>query len=222
MTGVKTKFISENGLIKLLELMTIEINNKLVGKDSDGNIFPMSTDISSLGGENSVWGSVYANSLYGGTSGLEIVGDATIDGTTTIVGTTTIDGNVIIEGVATLNNGASINGNTTIYGDVYANAFYQTSDENLKDFSNDINVDFAKLKEIRKSYFTWKDDEEGTLQIGTSAQDIQKVYPELVSEDNSGHLTVDYARLSLVALSAIDKLDERISKIENALNINIS
>lgn len=209
MTEEKTKFISENGLIKLLELMTIEINNKLVGKDSDGNIFPMASDISSLGGENSVWGSVYANSLYGGASGLEIVGAATIDG------------DVIIEGSTTL-NGVTIDGVTTINGDVYANAFYQTSDENLKDFSNDINVDFAKLKEIRKSYFTWKDDEEGTLQIGTSAQDIQKVYPELVSEDHSGHLTVDYARLSLVALSAIDKLDERISKIENALNININ
>jgi hypothetical protein len=61
---------------------------------------------------------------------------------------------------------------------------------------------------------------DGTLQIGTSAQDIRKVYPELVSEDNNGHLTVDYARLSLVALSAIDKLDERISKIEDALNIS--
>jgi hypothetical protein len=186
MAEEKTKFISKNGLIKLLQLMTTEINNKLVGKDSDGNIIPKVNNSSSLGNGSNVWGKVYTKYLYVGTSGMEIDGDTTID------------------------------------GDIYANAFYQTSDENLKDFSNDINVDFAKLKEIRKSYFTWKDDVEGTIQIGTSAQDIQKVYPELVSEDNNGHLTVDYARLSLVALSAIDKLDERISKIENALNINIS
>lgn len=100
----------------------------------------------------------------------------------------------------------------------YATAFYETSDENLKDFSNDINVDFNKLKEIRKSYFTWKDGDQN-LHIGTSAQDIQKNYPELVSEDKNGNLTVDYAKLSLIALSAIDKLDERLSKIEKMLNI---
>jgi hypothetical protein len=100
----------------------------------------------------------------------------------------------------------------------YANAFYETSDENLKDFSGDVDVNFAKLKEIRKSYFTWKDGD-GKTQIGTSAQDVQKVYPELVSEDNKGNLTVDYAKLSIIALSAIDKLDERLSKIEKTLNI---
>ena len=100
----------------------------------------------------------------------------------------------------------------------YAKAFYETSDENLKDFTDDINVDFNKLKEIRKSYFTWKDGDQN-LHIGTSAQDIQKVYPELVSEDKNGNLTVDYAKLSLIALSAIDKLDERLSKIEKMLNI---
>lgn len=103
-------------------------------------------------------------------------------------------------------------------GFCYANAFFETSDENLKDFSGDIDVDFAKLKEIRKSYFTWKDGD-GKMQIGTSAQDVQKVYPELVSETKDGKLTVDYAKLSIIALSAIDKLDERLSKIEKALNI---
>ena len=102
-------------------------------------------------------------------------------------------------------------------GECYATSFYETSDENLKDFHDDITVDFNKLKEIRKSYFTWKDGDQN-LHIGTSAQDIQKVYPELVSEDNKGNLNVDYAKLSIIALSAIDKLDERLSRIENILN----
>jgi hypothetical protein len=110
------------------------------------------------------------------------------------------------------------NDGVDITGNCYATAFYETSDENLKDFSGNVDVDFAKLKEIRKSYFTWKDGN-GKTQIGTSAQDVQKVYPELVSEDNKGNLTVDYAKLSIIALSAIDKLDERLSKIEKALNI---
>lgn len=112
------------------------------------------------------------------------------------------------------------NDGVNITGDCYATAFYETSDEHLKYFADNIPVDFDKLKEIRKSYFTWKDDKTGKTQIGTSAQDVQKVYPELVSEDNKGNLTVDYAKLSIIALSAIDKLDERLSKIEKALNIS--
>jgi hypothetical protein len=107
----------------------------------------------------------------------------------------------------------------TIIGHCYGTSFFETSDENLKNFSDNIDVDFAKLKEIRKSYFTWKDGNTDKLQIGSSAQDIQKVYPELVSEDKNGNLTVDYAKLSIIALSAIDKLDDRLSRIENMLNI---
>jgi hypothetical protein len=107
-------------------------------------------------------------------------------------------------------------------------AFYQTSDETLKDFYDEIGVDFEELKTIPKKYFSWKDRRKDGIDIGTSAQALQKVYPELVSEGENG-LTVDYARLSVVALKAIDKLhdenemlkemlvkmDERLSKLEN-------
>ena len=123
------------------------------------------------------------------------------------------DGSVYVDGNFYCSDNFEVNTNS----ECYATAFYETSDENLKDFTDDITVDFNKLKEIRKSYFTWKDGDQN-LHIGTSAQDIQKVYPELVSKDNEGNLTVDYAKLSIIALSAIDKLDERLSRIENILN----
>ena len=115
--------------------------------------------------------------------------------------------------ITTTGKGVSISGNC------YATAFYETSDENLKYFGDNISVDFDKLKEIRKSYFTWKDGETGEMQIGTSAQDVQKVYPELVSKNKDGNLTVDYAKLSVVALAAVDKLEERLARIEKMLNI---
>lgn len=105
-------------------------------------------------------------------------------------------------------------------GSVYASSFYETSDERLKNFGEDIDVDFEKLKTIPKKYFTWKDDETTNLQIGTSAQAVQEIYPEIVSEDNKLH--VDYAKLSVVALAAIDKLyaencelKDRLEKLEN-------
>lgn len=90
---------------------------------------------------------------------------------------------------------------------LYATAFYEISDERLKDFHDDIDVDFEVLKTIPKKYFTWKDITKEGMTLGTSAQKVQEVYPELVSEGVHG-LTVDYARLSVVALKAIDKLHE--------------
>lgn len=85
--------------------------------------------------------------------------------------------------------------------------FYETSDAYLKNFLNDITIDFEKLSQLPKMYFTWKSDEKemSDLQIGTSAQELQKIYPELVGEMN-GHLTVAYDKLSIIALKAIDEL----------------
>ena len=80
------------------------------------------------------------------------------------------------------------------------NGFYETSDEKVKDIDKNINIDIDKLCELRKFYFTFKNDENKTPQIGVSAQEVQKLYPELVSENDDGYLSVDYAKLSVIAL----------------------
>ena len=107
----------------------------------------------------------------------------------------------------------------------YGSAFYETSDERLKYFTSDVNVDFDKLKSIPKKYFMWKNREMNPTNIGTSAQKLQAVYPELVSE-SEGYLRVDYAKLSVIALAAVDKLHEeneelkeRLKKIEEKLGL---
>ena len=218
-------------------------NFNLVSKSNDGyvdeSLTPKYTSLS-LGSSSKPWNTVYANTItadgvinissisgrdddgygmiletYNGGILMSSIGDIKMHSGESNIELTTSDGWVIIESSEDFNVTAR---NIEISQDgCYATAFYETSDENLKDFTDDITVDFNKLKEIRKSYFTWKDGDQN-LHIGTSAQDIQKVYPELVSEDNKGNLTVDYAKLSIIALSAIDKLDERLSRIENILN----
>ena len=104
--------------------------------------------------------------------------------------------------------------------------FYETSDANLKTFENDVDVDFDILSQIPKKYFTWKNDENKKRQIGTSAQMLLPYYPELVSTTDDGNLTVDYSKLSIIALAAIDKLrkenlelKERLKRIEEKLGL---
>ena len=103
-------------------------------------------------------------------------------------------------------------------GYVTATEFYKSSDERLKNFSNDISIDFDALRNIPKKYFTWKSDELNKPHIGTSAQELMKVYPELVNRDENDMLSVDYSTLSIIALKAIDILVDRIEKLENELD----
>lgn len=110
--------------------------------------------------------------------------------------------------------GTSTSSYTTIQGGKNAAV---TSDERLKDFGDNIEVDFNELKQIPKKYFTWKNDEIKSSNIGTSAQSIEKLYPELVITDDNGYKSLDYSTLSIVALAAIDKLNERIEYLENKL-----
>lgn len=100
-------------------------------------------------------------------------------------------------------------------GNITATGFYQSSDESLKDFKDDIVVDFEKLKTIPKKYFTWKNNAE--LNIGTGAQSLGNIYPELVTEVD-GKLRVDYSKLSVIALAAIDKLYEENLELKSRMD----
>jgi hypothetical protein len=95
------------------------------------------------------------------------------------------------------------------------NGFFQTSDERLKNFGDNIKVDFDALSKLRKAYFTWNDNPD-TTHIGVSAQEVRELYPEVVTETD-GQLSVDYAKLSVVALAAVDELHKKNVELEARL-----
>ena len=101
-------------------------------------------------------------------------------------------------------------------GAVHAqNGFYQDSDERLKTFGDNVSVDFEKLAKLPKKYFMWRNDEYWVgQQIGTSAQELLKLYPELVTLNDNGYYSVNYAGLSIIALAAIDKLHQEIEELK--------
>lgn len=97
-----------------------------------------------------------------------------------------------------------------------ANGFFESSDERLKTFKNNIEIDFDRLAKCRKSYFEFNNNP-GHNHIGVSAQEINEIFPEVVSQTSDELLVVDYAKLSVIALAAIDKLNERIKALEEKL-----
>lgn len=106
-------------------------------------------------------------------------------------------------------------GEATFKGKVNsAIGFFETSDANLKNFYNDVKVDFNDLLKIPTKYFSWKNNDEQTL-IGTSAQEVQKLYPELVSRNKNNELSVDYSKLSIICLAAIKELINEINILKS-------
>lgn len=129
--------------------------------------------------------------------------------------------------------GVSAGTNSQIYGGIhyetstwYENGLlYESSDERLKDFGKDVEVDFDAIEKLPKKYFTWKNDESKVQNIGTSAQKLAELYPEIVSVNDDVY-GVSYDRLSIIALAAIDKLHkenvelkERLKKLEEKLGL---
>ena len=94
------------------------------------------------------------------------------------------------------------------------------SDITLKDNIAPINNDdFNKLNPVS---FTFKDDEKNKKHYGFIAQELETVYPELVTNTELGFKSVNYIEMIPILLSQmknmqmeIDKLKEEIHKMKN-------
>ena len=94
------------------------------------------------------------------------------------------------------------------------------SDITLKDNIEPINLDdFNKLNPVS---FTFKDDERNKKHYGFIAQELETVYPELVTDTEIGFKAVNYIEIIPILLSQmknmqmeIDKLKEEIHKMKN-------
>jgi hypothetical protein len=93
-----------------------------------------------------------------------------------------------------------------------------SSDIRLKENIVNLEIDniASKLSSLRKVKFNFISDDKKIVHIGTIAQDVKEVFPELVCEDEKGYLSVYYDKLSVMSLYAIDDLYNRLEKIENS------
>ena len=84
------------------------------------------------------------------------------------------------------------------------------SDEKLKKDISTIDDALDKVKQLRGVDYTWKQSEEKSK--GVIAQELQEVFPELVSESGSG-LSVNYNGIIGVLIEAIKEQQKQIDKL---------
>ena len=103
-------------------------------------------------------------------------------------------------------------GTTTIAGDLNVN-----SDARLKTNIISLGATLAKLLQIDGKSYTMKKDESEKQKIGLLAQDIEKVFPELVSESN-GIKSVNYQGLVPVLVNAMKEQQRILSEQQSELD----
>jgi len=111
--------------------------------------------------------------------------------------------------------------NTIIYGDlsvsssVKALSFIYSSDKSLKTNIQPLENSLEKVLQLQGVSFNWK--ENGKEDIGLIAQDVEAVFPELVSGED-GEKSVEYGNLVAVLIEAIKEQQKQINELKEQLN----
>jgi hypothetical protein len=128
---------------------------------------------------------------------------------TRIYGTATIDTSVVVgSGVTITTNGINV------VGVITATDFNSASDLSLKTNIQSISNPIDKILQINGVTFNWRESNKPS--VGIIAQEIEKVFPELVNGENPK--TVNYNGLIGLLIEAIKEQQKEIEVLKKYLN----
>jgi hypothetical protein len=82
-----------------------------------------------------------------------------------------------------------------------------SSDIRLKENIETIDNALEKVSNLRGVYFDWKDKEKGeNRKIGLIAQEVEEIFPEVVSVDQEGYKSLNYDKLVGALVEAVKEL----------------
>jgi hypothetical protein len=93
-------------------------------------------------------------------------------------------------------------------------------------YKRDINIIHGALEKINKIngvYYYWRTKEFSDMefseerQVGIIAQEIEKLFPELVNTDASGYKSVNYSKITTVLIEAVKEQQQTIEELENEI-----
>lgn len=133
---------------------------------------------------------------------------AKLKGGTRIYGTATIDTSVVVgSGVTITTNGINV------VGVITSTDFNSASDLTLKTNIQPISNPIDKILQINGVTFNWRDSNKPS--VGIIAQEIEKVFPELVQGKNPK--TVNYNGIIGLLIEAIKEQQTEINNLKDKL-----
>lgn len=137
----------------------------------------------------------------------------------TYIDNTTGTGNVVV-----------LNGSGGVKLERNATSWTSNSDERLKNINGTIENAIDKLDTLRAVNFSWKTDETNKEVLGLIAQDVEKVFPQVVNksklsksidsndDDETEYLGVRYTELIPVLVKAIQELNQTVQNQQQQIN----
>ena len=106
-----------------------------------------------------------------------------------------------------------------INSDLYVNgSIFNPSDANLKKDVTSVNREKTNnIINLNPVSFKFKEDIKSKEHFGFIAQDIEKIYPELVKDSEMGYKTVNYIELIPILVSKIQEMDKEIKELKEKL-----
>ena len=126
-------------------------------------------------------------------------------------------------------------GNTYVNGHLSYTSSSQTSDARLKTNISDIKTDaLLKIKELHPVQFQWQQVEDISIEdsvivktphfsedvdfnqqhYGFLAQEVQKIFPDIVLEGSDGYLSVNYTELIPLLIQAVQELSTEMEELK--------
>lgn len=98
----------------------------------------------------------------------------------------------------------------------YIQNLYQPSDHLLKTKLETFSTTATEVLQLQPKRFEWRAS--GKSDLGFIAQEVQSVWPELVSRDPNGTLNLEYSKFIPLLLESIRELKARVEVLESAMN----
>jgi hypothetical protein len=110
-----------------------------------------------------------------------------------------------------------VSGDTTVTGTLYAGQIAGSSDRSLKKNITTLNNSLAKILQLRGVSFNWKSNDQPG--VGLIAQEVEKVYPELVTTNSTGLKAVEYGNLVAPLIEAVKTQQTEINDLKAQVQI---
>ena len=182
--------------------------SNLTGVDA----FPFTGSAATVSGSLIVTGST--------TLALRVTGSSAFTGSLFVSGT--VSGSFIgdgsgLSGISSapfpFSGSAEITGSLNVTGSAFVTSLTETSALRYKKSVKSLKKQSTNVYKLRPVHFEWKNNSKGD--IGLIAEEVQKIYPELVSIGIDGQAEgISYTKLTSVLIKTVQELSARIEKLE--------
>lgn len=149
---------------------------------------------------------------------LYVTGDLDVDGSMGSDGDISTGGNVHAVGTFYANLPSSSGGETVYWGTGTQRFVYHGSSRKYKkDITSVTEKEAQKILKLNPVTFVYKDDEEEALQHGLIAEEVYKLYPEMIGMKKGEVDSMHYEQLWAPLIKIVQMQDTRIKQLEESL-----